>query len=300
MLKNILNKSRQVLYPVTRTFTRSSNHENAATESVPAATATAPPTTKSTPLILPLDYAASYSPVSRSTARQAWIENTDAVAERKVGLIELHPDVFAGQPRVDIIQENVEWQRKYRYVSMAHTKTRAEVRGGGRKPWPQKGMGRARHGSIRTPLFKGGGVVHGPRSPTTHFYMLPFYKRVLGLTSTLSVKLAQDDLHIIEGVDIPTGDAQFLKDLIAERNWGPSVLIVDEGHMFPANISQASDDLGYVNLMPSFGLNVYSMLKHDTLVLTVAAVKHLEQRLLYQLHRNDAASKGGKFKLDQV
>ncbi|KAH8351444.1 large ribosomal subunit protein uL4m [Drosophila kikkawai] len=300
MLKNILNKSRQVLYPVARTFTRSSNNHNAATEAVPSATEAAPPATKSTPLILPQDYAVNYSPVSRSTARQAWIENTDAVAERKVGLIELHPDVFAAQPRVDIIQENVEWQRKYRYVSMAHTKTRAEVRGGGRKPWPQKGMGRARHGSIRTPLFKGGGVVHGPRSPTTHFYMLPFYKRVLGLTSTLSVKLAQDDLHIVEGVDIPTGDAQFLKDLIAERNWGPSVLIVDEDHMFPANISQATDSLGYVNLMPSFGLNVYSMLKHDTLVLTVAAVKHLEQRLLYQLHRNDAASKGGKFKLDQV
>ncbi|KAH8376185.1 hypothetical protein KR200_011299 [Drosophila serrata] len=300
MLKNILNKSRQVLYPVARTFTRSTNHGNAATESTPATTATAPLTQKSTPLILPQDYTASYSPVSRNTARQAWIENTDAVAEHKVGLIELHPDVFAAQPRVDIIQENLEWQRKYRYVSMAHTKTRAEVRGGGRKPWPQKGMGRARHGSIRSPLFKGGGVVHGPRSPTTHFYMLPFYKRVLGLTSTLSVKLAQDDLHIVEGVDIPTGDAQFLKDLIAERNWGPSVLIVDEDHMFPANISQASDNLGYVNLMPSFGLNVYSMLKHDTLVLTVAAVKHLEQRLLYQLHRNDAASKGGKFKLDQV
>jgi len=76
--------------------------------------------------------------------------------------------------------------------------------------------------------------------------------------------------------------------------------IASRDHMFPANISQASDDLGYVNLMPSFGLNVYSMLKHDTLVLTVAAVKHLEQRLLYQLNRNDATSKGGKFKLDQV
>lgn len=63
--------------------------------------------------------------------------------------------------------------------------------GGGRKPWPQKGMGRARHGSIRSPLFKGGGVAHGPRSPATHFYMLPFYQRVLGLTSTLSIKLAQ-------------------------------------------------------------------------------------------------------------
>ncbi|TDG45381.1 hypothetical protein AWZ03_008147 [Drosophila navojoa] len=250
-------------------------------------------------LILPQNYA-EHAPVSRSAARQAWIENVDAVAERKIGLMELHPDVFAAQPRVDVIQENIEWQRKYRYVSMAHTKTRAEVRGGGRKPWPQKGMGRARHGSIRSPLFKGGGVIHGPRSPTTHFYMLPFYKRVMGLTSTLSVKLAQDDLHIIEDVEIPTKDAQFIRDLIKERNWGPSVLIVDKHDVFPENICYATDSIGYVNLMPAYGLNVYSMLKHDTLVLTVEAVKHLEERLLYQLHRNDGASKQTKLKLDQV
>lgn len=72
-----------------------------------------------------------------------------------------------------------------------HTKTRAEVRGGGRKPWPQKGTGRARHGSIRSPLWRGGGIAHGPRSPQTYFYMLPFYTRVHGLISCFSVKLAQ-------------------------------------------------------------------------------------------------------------
>lgn len=216
-----------MLYPNVRNLshTVTACQSNAVTESTSTA---GKETLASKPaLILPQNYA-EHAPVSRSAARQAWIENVDAVAERKVGLMELHPDVFAAQPRVDVIQENIEWQRKYRYVSMAHTKTRAEVRGGGRKPWPQKGMGRARHGSIRSPLFKGGGVIHGPRSPTTHFYMLPFYKRVMGLTSTLSVKLAQDDLHIIEDVEIPTKDAQFIRDLIKERNWGPSVLIVDK------------------------------------------------------------------------
>lgn len=160
--------------------------------------------------------------------RQAWIENTDTAEEKKLGIIELHPEVFAAQPRVDIIQENIEWQRKYRYVSFATTKSRAEVRGGGRKPWPQKGGGRARHGSIRSPIFVGGGVAHGPRSPKTHFYMLPFFKRVLGLTATLSVKLAQDDLHIVQNLEIPSRERDFMHELIKERNWGPSVLIIDE------------------------------------------------------------------------
>lgn len=69
---------------------------------------------------------------------------------------------------------------------------------------------------------------------------------------------------------------------------------------FPENICYATDSLGYVNLMPAFSLNCYSMLKHDTLVLTVDAVKHIEERLLYQLHRTDGVAKGQKFKLDQV
>lgn len=97
-----------------------------------------------------------------------------------------------------------------------------------RKPWPQKGLGKARHGSIRSPLFRGGGVSHGPRNPTTHFYMLPFFTRVQGLTSALSVKLAQGDLHVVRDLEIPTDDSGYIKDLIEKRNWGPSVLIIDE------------------------------------------------------------------------
>lgn len=77
-------------------------------------------------------------------------------------------------------------------------------------------------------IFFSGGVCHGPRNPTTYFYMLPIYARVCGLTSTLSAKFAQDDIHVVENLDIPTEDPQFILDLIEERAWGSSVLIVDK------------------------------------------------------------------------
>ncbi|KAF5283726.1 hypothetical protein FQA39_LY17223 [Lamprigera yunnana] len=232
--------------------------------------------------------------------RQVWLENLDTIDEQKLGLLDLHPDIFAATPRIDVIHQNVRWQTLYRFVSFAHTKIRSEVRGGGRKPWPQKGLGKARHGSIRSPLFRGGGVVHGPRSPTPHFYMLPFYSRILGLTSTLSVKLAQDDLHIVQDLEIPTEEPQFLEELVKSRNWGPSVLFVNDVDIMPRNITAATDVIKHFNLMPVYGLNVYSMLKHDTLVLTRSVVDIIESKLLTHLHRNNTFKVTSKFKVDQV
>ncbi|XP_023936507.2 39S ribosomal protein L4, mitochondrial [Bicyclus anynana] len=238
-------------------------------------------------------------PPQYTKPREVWIENLDTVKENKLGLFELHPLIYATVPRIDLIHRNVEWQKKYRWVSWAHTKTRAEVRGGGRKPWPQKGLGRARHGSIRSPLWRGGGIVHGPRSGKTHFFMLPFHMRIHGLTSTLSAKFAQDDLHVVKDLELPTEESEYLIDLIKERNWGPSVLIVDDTDYAPRNITVATDNLPYVNIMPVYGLNVYSMLKHDTLILTHAAAQKIEERLLNHLHSNTAIQQA-KFKLDQV
>ncbi|XP_022188681.1 39S ribosomal protein L4, mitochondrial [Nilaparvata lugens] len=234
------------------------------------------------------------------TPRQAWVENLDTVEEQKLGLIDLHPNVFGVMPRLDIIYENMQWQQKYRRVDYYSLRTRAEMPGGGRKPWPQKGLGRARHGSIRSPLFKGGGVAHGPRSPTTYFYMLPFYKRVLGLTTTLSVKLAQDDIHIVDSLEIPTEDPRYLEDLVSERAWGVSVLFVDSVDIMPRNITAATCEIGHMNMMPVYGLNVYSMLKHEALVLTVSAVEEIEKKIIYNLNRTDAAKKCQRFMLNQV
>ena len=137
------------------------------------------------------------------------------------------------------------------FQSFTHVLNRAEVRGGGRKPWQQKGLGKARHGSIRSPLWINGGIAHGPRAPTSYFYMLPIHTRLYGLRSMLSVKLAQvsfhilvicycdfslsvdnilfqDDLHIVNALDLPTNEPSYLEELAEERQWGPSILFVDE------------------------------------------------------------------------
>ncbi|XP_003486754.2 39S ribosomal protein L4, mitochondrial [Bombus impatiens] len=231
--------------------------------------------------------------------REVWLENLDTVERQKLGLVFLHPDIYGASPRIDIIHENIRWQRMYRFVCYAHTKVRSEVRGGGKKPWPQKGTGRSRHSSIRSPLWRGGGVVHGPRSPTTHFYMLPFYTRVAGLTSTLSVKLAQDDLYIVKDLEIPSNKPSYIEQLIEERHWGPSVLFVDTDDIMPENISEATDTIKHVNLMPVYGLNVYSMLKHNTLILTERAARLIEDKILHHLHRPDYHKLMAKFRLSQ-
>ncbi|XP_011158267.1 39S ribosomal protein L4, mitochondrial isoform X3 [Solenopsis invicta] len=207
--------------------------------------------------------------------RQVWLENLNTIEEKKLGLVTLHPHIYATAPRIDIVHQNVRWQKMYRWVSYAHTKTRAEVRGGGRKPWPQKGTGRARHGSIRSPLWK-------------------------GLTSMLSIKLAQDDLHIIDELEIPTSEPSYVEQLVEERNWGPSVLFVDSYDIMPPNITLATDKIKHVNLMPVYGLNVYSMLKHNTLVLTEKAARLIEEKLLYHLHRADSNKLCRPFRLNQA
>ncbi|XP_071519980.1 large ribosomal subunit protein uL4m [Panulirus ornatus] len=221
-------------------------------------------------------------------AREAWIETLDASTDSpQVGLMHLHPRIFAACPRLDIIHENVVWQRKYRMVNTAHTKLRSEVRGGGKKPYPQKGTGRARHGSIRSPLWVGGGVCHGPRAFTTQFYMLPFANRIQGLTSTLSAKFAQDDIKFVDSLDMPSDEAGYIEKLCENRCWGPSVLFVDDTDVMPRNIIIATETIQHMNLIPVYGLNVHSMLKHETLVLTVSAARCIEERILYHLNKPD-------------
>lgn len=201
-----------------------------------------------------------------------------------MGLIDLHPDVFAVAPRLDILHAVVTWQKNFKRISYAKVKSRAEVRGGGRKPWRQKGTGRARHGSIRSPLWRGGGIAHGPRGPTSYYYMLPMKVRLLGLKVALTVKLMQDELHVVDSLALPAADGRLLLDVAAFRRWGESALIVDLDDP-PSNIQSAVSDLKTFTLIPAIGLNVHSILKHRSLVLTVPALQFLQQKLLWHDRR---------------
>lgn len=214
--------------------------------------------------------------------KPVWLESITNQDQEPQGLVHLHPDVFDIPPRIDILHQVVIWQKNYKRISYAKTKTRAEVRGGGKKPWAQKGSGRARQGSIRSPLWRGGGVAHGPRGPTSYYYMLPMKLRVLGLKMALTVKLAQNNLHIIDSTDISSPDPQYLVDLFNQRHWGESVLIVDLNEDMSENILSATADLKKITLIPAIGINVYSMLKYDTVLLTVRTVDFLEEKLLFQ------------------
>ncbi|XP_053145168.1 39S ribosomal protein L4, mitochondrial isoform X2 [Hemicordylus capensis] len=214
------------------------------------------------------------------TPAQAWVESLKHYDARHVGLTDLHPDVFAVVPRIDILHAVAIWQRNFKRISYAKTKTRAEMSGGGRKPWPQKGTGRARHGSIRSPLWHGGGVAHGPRGPTSYYYMLPMKMRVLGLKVALTVKLGQDNLHIVDSLEMPTSDPQYLMDLARYRHWGESALLVDVNEI-PENIMSAASGLKTITVVPAIGLNVHSMLKYETLVLTLDTISFLEEKLLW-------------------
>uniref|UniRef100_A0A915HUU3 Large ribosomal subunit protein uL4m n=1 Tax=Romanomermis culicivorax TaxID=13658 RepID=A0A915HUU3_ROMCU len=247
---------------------------------------------------------------------QAWVSTFNEKEEKRISLIDLHPEVFRTFPRVDILAANLRWQNLYRNVTFMKMLNRAELPGTGKKPWQQKGLGRARHGSIRSPLWKGGGIVRGIRGPKTSFYLLSDYKRITGLCVALTIKHAQDDLFIVDDLDsLPTDDPKFIEQLAIERNWGYSVLFVHETDVAPRNLALAIEEKEGFNILPYYGqidysaartiraqslgqfsqkllidcrskrLNCHSIIKHETLVLSRKSAEIIEQRLLHQMHK---------------
>ncbi|KAK6757042.1 hypothetical protein RB195_015085 [Necator americanus] len=218
---------------------------------------------------------------------QAWVSSFDAIEDRKLGIVDLHPDIFRVPPRLDILHRNITWQSVYRNVQLTKQLTRAEMPGGGRKPWPQKKTGRAHVGSIRSPQFIHGGFANGVRGPRTWFYILPDAVRIKGLCVALTLKHAQNCLQIVDRLDqFPAeADAQYLHDLADHRNWGYSVLFVNDTDEITGGLATALKQIPSFTAMPVYGLNCFSLMKYETIVLSRSALDLLEERLLRQLHR---------------
>ncbi len=207
--------------------------------------------------------------------QQAWLKSF--LTGKKLGILDLNPEIFGAPARIDVLHRVVVWQRAKMRSGTAKTKDRGEVSGGGRKPYPQKGSGRARQGSIRAPHYRGGGVVHGPRGPVSYDYTLPKKVCKMGLRTALSVKQAQGDLLIVDSLELSSLKTKGFMSLMDLHEW-KSVLLVDGGDL-DINLCRATANLQKVDVLPSRGLNVYSILLRDSLVLSLGALRMLEERL---------------------
>jgi large subunit ribosomal protein L4 len=227
-----------------------------------------------------------------------------------VGRAELPGDIFAVPVRLDILHRVVRWQMSMRQQGTHKVKDRSEVSGGGRKPWRQKGTGRARQGSTRAPQWRGGGVAHGP-SPRSHAHRLPKKVRRLGLKCALSAKAAEGRLVLVDTLnpvaaaaaagagraDAPPKTRVLAAQLASLLAGQPrrSVLLVDadkdDGDDGGEALRRAARNLPGADVVPSRGVNVRSVLRRDVLVLTPRAAASLAARLRAPVNRLGASGR---------
>ena len=195
---------------------------------------------------------------------------------KKVGDIDLDDTVFGAPVRGDLLARMVKWQLAKRRAGTHKTKQRAEVQGTSKKPFRQKGTGRARQGAVRAPQMRGGGVVFGP-VVRSHEIDLPKKVRKLALKTALSAKQADGQLVILEEASLGEAKTRDLAKRFGALGW-TSALVVD-GRELDANFARAARNIVGIDVLPSQGANVHDILRRDTLVLTRKAVDNLVERL---------------------
>jgi large subunit ribosomal protein L4 len=189
---------------------------------------------------------------------------------------ELPEAIFGAEVKEHLLHEVVRYQLAKRRQGTAHTKNRSAVRGGGTKPWRQKGTGRARAGSRRSPLWRGGGTVFGPM-PRSYAYTMPKKKRRIALCSVLSLKVREDAFRIIERFDIQQPKTrevvQMIKYFTDKRK---VLLLVSEPH---ETLHLSARNIPDVKVLPVVGLNVYDLLHYTTVICAEEAIEKIIGRL---------------------
>ena len=191
----------------------------------------------------------------------------------QVGTLELSEGVFGVPVNEAVLHEVVVMQMANRRHGTADTKTRGEVRGGGRKPWRQKGTGRARAGSTRSPIWRGGGTVFGPH-PRDYSYKVPAKVRRLALKSALSAKVAGNDLVVVDRLAFEQPRTKDMVRVLEKLAVTGNTLVVTAAR--DANVHLSARNIPGVKPMEARNVNVYELLKHTKLVITADAVASLE------------------------
>jgi len=192
----------------------------------------------------------------------------------QVGEMLLADSVFAVEVNEAAMHQAVLTYLANRRIGSAATKTRTEVRGGGRKPWKQKGTGRARHGSIRSPIWKGGGVVFGPH-PRSYRMSLPKKVRRLALKSALTCKINSGSLIVLESLAMEAPKTREMAGVFKNLKTGRKVLLVLDTPQ--ENVIKSVRNIPGVKTLNAWQLNVYDILNSENLVLTKDAVARVEE-----------------------
>ncbi|MCH8491261.1 MAG: 50S ribosomal protein L4 [Oceanicaulis sp.] len=198
----------------------------------------------------------------------------------KAGAVDLNADIFGiADIRADLLHRCVKWQLSRRQAGTHKVKQRSEISRTTKKMYKQKGTGGARHGARSAPIFVGGGVAHGPRV-RSHATELPKKVRALALRHALSAKAGGNQLIVLDEARL---DAPKTRDLVAlfEKLGLTNALIID-GETLDENFARAARNVPLIDVLPAQGLNVYDVLRRDTLVLTRAALDKINERLAPQ------------------
>jgi large subunit ribosomal protein L4 len=194
----------------------------------------------------------------------------------KVSDIELNDSIFGIEPNNHVLFEAIVMQRASQRQGTHKTKIRSEVAGGGRKPWRQKGTGRARQGSIRSPQWRGGGTVFGP-TPRSYSYKLPKKVRRLAIKSALSSKVLDENIVVLESLAFDTPKTKDFKGVLQALSIDSKALIVTAD--LDENVALSARNIPGVTIVTADGINVLDVINHDKLILTKAAVEKVEEVL---------------------
>lgn len=193
-----------------------------------------------------------------------------------VGEMELADHIFGIEPHEHALHSAVVMQQASQRQGTHSTKNRSAVRGGGRKPWRQKGTGRARQGSIRSPQWVGGGVVFGP-TPRKYGYSLPKKVRRLALKSAISSKTKSEEMKVLDTLDLQQTKTKQMVDILAKLQTTRKVLLVTDDHQ--DHVFLSSRNIPGVTYLTAEKLNVLDILNHDHLIMTQGAVAKVEEVL---------------------